>query len=223
MPYSVAEVAQQLGVNHERVRAMIAAGLLRARKLAGRWLIEEASVRDLLAKPRPVGRPFSVRRSWGVLMLASGRNPDWLSASDVSRLRGRLRDRSLVELARRLERRAQKRQYRAHPSDVERIAAVRRAIRTGVSAAADLGLEIVGEGEVDIYIPADRLEPLIKRFALQHSERPNVVIRAVPEIWPFRRGERVAPAAVVGVDLLGSTDARFQRVGRELLEQVEAE
>lgn len=153
-------------------------------------------------------------------MLASGRHPDWLSASDVSRLRGRLRDQSLEELAPRLERRAERRAYRAHPSDVERIASVQRAVRSGPSAADKHDLDLVSSGEVDVYIPADRLEALVKRFSLRRSERPNVVVRAVPEIWPFRRGERFAPAAVVGVDLLSSVDARFQRAGRALLRQV---
>lgn len=202
---------------------MIGAGLLRARKLAGRWLIDRASLEELLANPRPVGRPFSVRRSWGLLMLASGRHPDWLSASDVSRLRGRLREQRLEELAARMARRASRRSYRAHPSDLRRIADVPDAVRTGPSAADEHGLDIVSEGEVDVYLPAPRLEAMLKKFALSESERPNVVIRAVPEIWPFGPDDRVAPAAVVGVDLLSATDARFRRAGRELLKRLDSD
>ena len=220
MPYSVAEAAQRLGVNRERVGAMIAAGQLRARKFAGRWLVDESSVDELLARPRPVGRPFSVRRSWGLLMLASGRHPDWLSPPDVSRLRRVLRERSLEELAPRLERRATKHVYRAHPSDLVRLLEAGEAVRAGVSAADAHGLDLVVDDEADLYAAVGRLEDLKRRFALRMSERPNVTLRAVPEIWPFREEERFAPPAVVGVDLLGSVEPRLRRAGKQLLERI---
>jgi excisionase family DNA binding protein len=220
MPYSVAEAAQRLGVNRERVRAMIAAGQLRARKFAGRWLIDESSVDELLARPRPVGRPFSVRRSWGLLMLASGRLPDWLSPPDVSRLRRVLRERSLEELAPRLEGRATKHVYRAHPSDLTRIPAAGAVLLAGASGAGEYRLDLVSEGELDVYGEAGHLEELTHRFALRESDRPNLTLRAVTEIWPFHSGERVVPPAVIGIDLLASVEPRFQRAGKQLLERL---
>jgi excisionase family DNA binding protein len=220
MPYSVAEAAQRLGVNRERVGAMIAAGQLRARKFAGRWLIDESSVDELLARPRPVGRPFSVRRSWGLLMLASGRLPDWLSPPDVSRLRRVLRERSLEELAPRLEGRATKHVYRAHPSDLARIPAAGAVLLAGASGAGEYGLDLVSEGELDVYGEAGRLAELKHQFALRESDRPNLTLRVVTEIWPFHSGERVVPPAVIGVDLLASVEPRFQRAGKQLLERI---
>ena len=220
MPYSVAEAAQRLGVNRERVGAMIAAGQLRARKFAGRWLIDESSVDELWARPRPVGRPFSVHRSWGLLMLASGRHPDWLSPPDVSRLRRVLRERSLEELAPRLEGRATKHLYRAHPSDLARIPTAGVVLLAGASGAGEYGLDLVSEGELDVYGEAGRLAELKDRFALRESERPNFTLRVVPEIWPFQSGERVVPPAVIGVDLLASVEPRFRRAGKQLLERI---
>lgn len=221
MPYSVPEAAQRLGVNRERIGALIAAGQLRARKFAGRWLIDESSVDELLARPRPVGRPFSVRRSWGLLMLTSRRHPDWLSPADVSRLRRVLRERSLRELAPRLERRATKWLYRAHPSDLGRMPSAGAVVLAGASGAEEHGFGLVSEGELDVYIKAGRLADLKRRFALRDSELPNVTIRAVSEVWPFQKGERVAPPVVIGVDLLSSPEPRFRRAGKQLLDRID--
>lgn len=221
MPRSVAQAAELLGVNHERVRALIAAGALEASKLGGRWLIEDASLERLLRRERPTGRPFSPRRSWGLLMLAAGRNPGWLSGSDISRLRGRLRDQPLRELLPRLYRRARVHHLRAHPSDLVRLADERDAVRTASSAAQDHGLDLVAGDELDIYLPDRRLKRLRREYALTSSDRPNLTVRVIPKIWPFEPKELVAPEPVVAVDLATSDDPRTRRAGLELLDRID--
>jgi hypothetical protein len=47
----------------------------------------------------------------------------------------------------------------------------------------------------------------------------NLIVRAVDDLWPFN-SERVAPEAVVAVDLIDSADQRSRRAGSELLKQI---
>ena len=119
---STSEAAIRLGISPARVRSMIANGLLKADKVGGRWLIQLSSVEKRQEARRLPGRMFSPGRAWGLLWLASRRHPDWLSPTDISHLRRRLRQASLIDLAPRLQKRAVVHRLRAHPSDLPRIA-----------------------------------------------------------------------------------------------------
>lgn len=85
---SVPEAAEQLGVSPQRVRAMIAAGLLDADRVAGRWLIE---VGALPQEQRRAGQPYSPRIAWAVMNIAGGKPAQGLAQSEHSRLRARWR------------------------------------------------------------------------------------------------------------------------------------
>jgi excisionase family DNA binding protein len=215
---SVSEAAELLQVNAPRVRAMIAAGILDAAKVGGRWVVSVESVEKRRAADAKPGRLLSSRRAWGLLLLASGVRPDWLDPSEVSRLRSRLREESLEALAPRLRNRAVVHRFRAHPSDLARIGEEAKVVRAGISAAAEHALDLSPAADLlDAYLPAKLLQRLKKKYVLQPSPRPNVVLRAIDGLWPFAEGATFAPAVVVGVDLLDSDDARLQRAGRELL------
>jgi hypothetical protein len=58
---------------------------------------------------------------------------------------------------------------------------------------------------------------LQKKYALQPNPKPNVILRVVEGVWPFEEGTTVAPAMVVGVDLIESDDPRLRRAGQWLL------
>lgn len=85
---SVSDAASELAVSQARVRQMISAGQLRARKLGGRWLVDAGA----LARPRPVaGRPMSVRMAWALMEMADGREVPGLAATERRRLAEKLR------------------------------------------------------------------------------------------------------------------------------------
>ncbi|MGI8468974.1 MAG: helix-turn-helix domain-containing protein [Pyrinomonadaceae bacterium] len=52
---SVKEVAQILGVNHQRVQALISQGRLPAQKIGNSYVIKESDLQ--LVEDRPTGRP----------------------------------------------------------------------------------------------------------------------------------------------------------------------
>ena len=63
MEIGVKEVAAQLGVTERRVRQLIDAGALPARRVAGRLLVEETGI----PRSRPVARPMSPRIAWAFI------------------------------------------------------------------------------------------------------------------------------------------------------------
>lgn len=219
---SVAEAASRLGVNQARVRAMIAADLLDAERVGGRWLIDPDSVDRRKYVARSAGRPFSPNQAWGLLMVAAGMSPEWLSAWDLSRARGRLRRQGLLALAPRLVRRAAAYHLRAHPSDLSRISGEKSVVLAGVSAAERHGISLVAPGYAEFYASEEIMRRLTRQYALQPSQRPNLLVRVVSGFWPFAERCSIAPAPVVGVDLLDSYDARTRRAGKALLEEVDA-
>ena len=220
---SVAEAARRLGVNQARVRAMISASVLDAVKVGGRWLVEPQSIERRVRSDVSVGRPLSSANAWGVLWVAAGLEPSWLSASALSRVRRRLREDGLIALAPRLRTRAQTHRLRAHPSDVERIGAEECVVRTGISTVRDHDLLLVAPGRVEAYVREPDLDELMARYALRpDAVEHNVLFRIVSGIWPFEVESRVAPVPVVGVDLMASDDARTRREGVQLLEGVES-
>jgi excisionase family DNA binding protein len=220
---SVAEAAQRLGISTARVRALAQAGLLDAARVGQRWIVAPESVDRRLAAGVDQGRPLDARTAWALLWLASG-DPalqrlaeGWLTPWARSRARGRLKRVHWPSLAPRLRARAAVHRLRAHPSDLPRIADEPDVVRTGVSAAAAHGLDVAGSGVLDAYVPARALPDLARRYLLEASEWPNVVLRAVGVPWPFPPGQFEAPALVVALDLLDSDDSRSRRAATECL------
>src|SRR5438876_9984715 len=120
---SVIDAAEVLAVDPRRARAMIKAGQLEARKLAGGWLIDPQSLERARARRAGRGRPLAEPNAWGILAILAGEEPRWLSAHQQSRLRSYLRANGPERVLPRLNRRARTDRRRAHPSDLSRIAA----------------------------------------------------------------------------------------------------
>jgi excisionase family DNA binding protein len=217
MGISVKEAAERLSVNTARVRALIAAGVLSADKVGGRWLVDETSVARQ-ASGRIIGRPFSPARSWGLLMLASNRAAPWLSRSDRSKLRRRLRETAIQALAPRLRKRADVCEFRAHSSDLKRIASDGRTVLTGISAAQVHKQDLSVVGQVEAYVRVCDLRRLQRDFHLEPSRKGgNVTLRVVDRPWPFGDSDAHAPEIVVAVELLSSDDQRTRRAGTQIL------
>ncbi len=88
---------------------------------------------------------------------------------------------------------------------------------TGVTAAADLRLGLVGVREVDAYVREDQLGVIRQRYHLNESRDPNVTLRVVPDLGLGWGGTRYAPLSAIAVDLLEEGDARSRQVGEDLL------
>jgi excisionase family DNA binding protein len=218
---SVTKAATLLGVNTARVRALVASGKLAATKIGGHWLVDADSVARRIERGPVTGRSFSAAKAWGLLMVAAGLRPPWLGVEDLSRVRRALREQGLLALWPRLGRRAVPHLLRAHPSDLERISSD-GLVCTGAGAAHHHDLDLVAPGELEGYLLEKGFAPLVKRYALEPSDRPNLILRVVAGVWPFEFADTVAPAPVVGVDLIESDDPRSRRAGEELLRRVQA-
>lgn len=216
------DAAKRLGVRPERVWALARAGEFDAEQVAGRWVVEPASLERWSAISHVAGRPWSPHKAWALLLLeaqdeAANDHLAALHPSDRSRLRAVVRDRSLFDMAPRLRRRARIHRLRAHRSDVDRIAREKGLVLTGVSAADAHGFDIHAPGVVEAYVPADGAAALVRKYSLDASVDPNVLLHAVAGRWPFQPDAQIAPPIVAALDLLEGDDERTRRAGRDYL------
>lgn len=224
----VSEAADRLGVNPSLVRAMIRSGALDARKLGDRWLVDPGSLdRRETVKP-PKGRPFSPKNAWALLLESEGgevrRQAEMLkglSPSALSRVRFRLRGWGIASLAPRLRGRARVQRLRAHPSDLPRIESEPWVVRGGASALREYGIDLVAPGEIEVYVQAENLGELKRKYFLEASSRPNVILHVVGEPWPFPASCQTVPAVVAALDLLEADDETSRFAGRGLLARLE--
>lgn len=215
----VSEAADILGVHPSRVRAMVNSGQLNAEKLAGRWFINRSSLERRSSIDSPDGRPFSPVNAWALLCLADGKQAGWIDKSAQSRLRGHLKRRSWEELVPRLRSRARSIRLRAHPSALNRLAQEPGVISAGVSAASWYGIDIQPSDEMEAYIYESRADELTHRYRMEPSERPNVVLRVVPDDVPADWQECVG-GVVAAIDLVESQDPRSRRAGNDYLSRI---
>lgn len=221
---SIPEAAEELGLHPSRVRALAAAGTLPAVKIGKQWAVDRVAVARRLRGEHGAGRPLEPHNAWAILFLASGDQPDWLSAKEVWRFRQLLRIDGLSRLAPRLGRRGKPRPLAAHPGELAYLLEDRALVRSGVSAAGSYELDLVSGAEADGYITESRLGEFERAHALEPASMgaANVVVRVVPDsAWHFSPGRKVAPPAAVALDLLQDADPRSQRAGRELLKRTE--
>lgn len=215
---STAEAADRLGLTSGRVRELIASGALRARRVSNRFLVSRDDVDGRGSGPSTVGRPFSPRRAWAIILLASGVVPPGLDPVTLSKLRRVLREKDLWSIRPRLASRAKRRELRAHSSDLARLEAEPGVVRTGARHAAAAGFSLIASvAPVELYLDAPTAERLVARYRLRPSDRPNVVFHVVPpEVRSWIAGP-VAPRPAVALDLADDRDPRSQQVAREFL------
>jgi hypothetical protein len=85
-----------------RVYALVRDNRLRAQRVGGRLLINRDDVDARVSGAPAVGRPFSPRRAWALILLAAGETPRGVDAATKSKLRRLLRDRDLWSMRARL-------------------------------------------------------------------------------------------------------------------------
>jgi excisionase family DNA binding protein len=211
---SVADAAEQLGVNVQRVHQRIADGSLPAERVGHQWVIDDADLARL--DRRPPGRPLSARSAW-VLALVAGLDdeastgraslPPDITASERSRARARLRGflgdalearRSDPEAAVEhvaaglrglLRHRARRRTFRVSPRDLAVLRADGRVIASGLSLPASG----IGSGDVvEGYVHADHGQGLLADFLLSEARHAaaNVVLHVVDRAVIPRREDR---------------------------------
>lgn len=217
---SPAEAARRLGVTKRRIYSLVADQRIRARRVGGRLLIERDDVDARVEGSLAIGRPFSPRRTWALLLLAAGKDPSGIDPATKSKLKRLLRERDLWSMRARLVGRAQRRPLRAHSSDLVRIEAEPGVVRTGARHAADAGLGLVApDAPLEVYVNEAMADQLVERYRLAPNSRPNVVLRVVPaEAFRWLEGP-LAPRPAIALDLAEDRDPRSQEVARAILER----
>jgi len=221
---AVGEAAQRLGLDPSRVRQLARCGQLRASRVGHQWLIDADAVGERARRGAARhGRPLAPRSAWGLLVHASGTEPDWLNRVERSRIRRRLRELAAggdVDLHALLRSRADVHRVYAHPAAIGRILGEPGVIRSGASAVSEVGADLIAADLAEAYVSETHLDHLIRRYRLRPVARPNLILRVPRAVWPFPAGQVVAPAPVVAADLLDATDERSQRAGRQLFAEV---
>jgi len=217
---STTQAADALGLTADRVRQLVASGALGSRRLGGRYLVRRDDVEARSDAGASSGRPFSPRRAWALVLMADGVAPAGMDPITLSKLRAVLRDRSLWAIRSRLGSRAERRDLRAHSSDLDRLELEAGVILTGGRHAREAGLGLVApDAVVELYVDRPTADRLAARYALRPSERPNVRLRVLPPGIAGWLDVRVAPRLAVALDLAEDRDPRAQAAAREALER----
>lgn len=225
---SVADAARRLQVSPRRVRALLEDGRLQGRLVGGRWLLSSGDVEHRRQLALPAGRPLSQASAWHVLAVLARADDALRDLAPPMRSRARARATELrlsqpAEMARRwrsaLRSRARISEFYAHPSVVRELLDDPRIVRSGISAASDLGADLMVAGGAEGYVRSRDLPQLQDKYALNPhpGARANVRLRVVDDDqarWLFR--QRVAPAAVVAADLMEREASRDREAGIKL-------
>lgn len=214
MDVGVAEASAQLGVSPQRVRQLVEAGLLPARRVGGRWVFDTEALARRKETSR-VGRPLSPRVAWSLIgLLESGTAPD-LDPAERSRLRARLRRRpELREVAQWCRNRSEVHCLAGHRSAPSRLLDIAGAVPTGASAPTQ---DLIDLASVEVYLSDDGARRAIRQLHLRPADptSANAVIR-VPRgpRWPFPDGH--AGPVTIALDLWDAAEPRSRRTARRL-------
>jgi segregation and condensation protein B len=230
---SPSEAARRLGVTRSRIYALVGQGLLDPLGSAerGRGLsISSSSVERRLYAAAPVGQPLSPSSAWAVLALASGdaafrdHVAARLSDPDRSRARTRLLDHTLVDLLPRLRGRGTLRRFALSAEALVDVLSDARLVLAGPSAARALRWDLPdGRWPVEAYIPEPALVDVVDRYELDPDPSGDLVLRSVPEPWPFPAQMRVVPELVAAVDLADGPVLDLVELGRAHLIELSAD
>lgn len=163
------------------------------------------------------GRALVPATAWGALWELSGERAAWLSPTDRSRLRARLRRYDAEQLVAATRARAERRPVRVLPAYRAPVLAVEGVVISGLTAAAAVGADVISAGgEDEAYCSTATFARLRDDYALTDRGQANLILRVPRFDLPLEGRERM-PDAVVAVDLAESSDVRTRRAGLDLL------
>ncbi|MEV1285915.1 helix-turn-helix domain-containing protein [Micromonospora sp. NPDC049679] len=222
---SVAEAADQLGVDPSLVRRLLRSGALEGDQVGLAWLVDRNDLaRRVAHRPLP-RRPMAARRAWGLLLMLAGLPAPWLDPAARSKVRA-----FAIHLAggeadvwrAALRARAQVDRCWMHPAALQRLAQEPRVAAAGASAAMKAGADLVVVAAVpEFYVPAD-LWPQLRRelHVRDRGPEPNVIVRVPHDVWPFAEGQSDLAPSVLAADLVESGEDRAARAGAEMLNRL---
>lgn len=215
---TVAQAAERLGVGPEQVRRLIRAGKLAAHRVGRTLVLDDDAVDGRARLPITAGRALAPRTVWAALWQLSGKDVDWLSAADRSRLVARLRGYDAERLVAASRDRAERYELRILPAYRQRVLAVDGVVPSGLTAATAVGADIVAAESADeVYCTATTLTALRHELGLSERGQPNLVVRVPRYDRLDLTGRTHMPAAVVAVDLAESAEVRTRRAGLDML------
>lgn len=209
---AVAEAAERLGVTTRQVQHLAAQGDI---QMVARGVVDGTSVdRHLALHATTHRRAWSEMTAWAAVALLSGFAPEWLGASQVSRLKGRLRLLSAAQLVERARERARVTRYVGHSRGGERLAA---ELVTASRSSAAVGL--ADTGDVDGYLAGADVAALIRRHGLRRDDEGRVTLRATSADMEMVEGLAEASPVLSALDLAESLDAREREAGLRVLDE----
>jgi excisionase family DNA binding protein len=233
---SVHEAADALGVSMQRVRQLIKAGQIPARRSSAGWLIPSDAVAER-SKSLHQGRPPAPQTAWSVIALLSAASdlasqPEGdQNASAISLVPDRkVRHRVLRALAgmpdpavddtawrRLLSSRGRARRLWAHPGVLDRLAADPRVSVGGViPELAEREGRTAGAGQLQLYVGEADADEVVRRYRMRDDRAGQVSLVIVPSSVPAAlapRGGHPAPAPAAAADLLEDEDPRARHAG----------
>ncbi len=229
MTIGVGEAARTLGLTPARVRALIAAGALPARRVGRVHVLDERDVSQFGTQERPAHvRAMAPRIAWAAAALGDGVRPDWIRTDELSRLRARLSSAGGAVGTWRAQLRdiGERRRFRAGPDQVTRLLASPLVVRTGRSATNLVTDALVGPVGASVWAPtAAAANELQRSLGLLPSSTGNVTVGIpatdAPTAWGAD-GEN-AYRLIVAVDLLHDGDPRSVSAARALVDAVARE
>jgi hypothetical protein len=219
---TVAEVVDKLGITRASVHDLLRSGQLTPIGQAGRTLlIDRFSVERLAASGTRRGRSWTAKTAWAALAILSGQNPTWITTSEKSRLKKRLRDLdadAVCILARNKDRTIR---FRATADGLS--ALNDHLIASGASAMQDestaetFGMS-TGGGITEGYVMSGDAQALANAFGLVEDPDGNAILHEVELSEPFIDGH--APVAAIAVDLMGSLATRERSAGQRVINEL---
>lgn len=233
---SVHEAADVLGVSMQRVRQLINAGQIAARRSSAGWLIPSDAVAER-SKGLHHGRPPAPRTAWSVIALLAVASelasqpegdhnasvislvPDRRVRHRVLRLLAGMPDPAVDDAAwrRLLSSRGHARRVWAHPGVLDRLAADPRVSVGGAIAefAEHDGLT-ARPGQLQLYVGEADADEVVRSYRMRDDRAGQVSLLIVPSSVPAAlapSGGHPVPVPAAAADLLEEEDPRARRAG----------
>lgn len=242
---SVHEAADCLGVSMERVRQMIYAGQLAARRSSAGWLIPAESVAQRSGSVH-TGRPLAPQTAWAAIAVLAAAcvhaSPSSEQAVPLAELipDRRVRHRVLRLLAslpdpvadagpwrRLLSARGQARRLWAHAGVLDLLAGDSRVSRGGAAGAAPADHDglTARPGRLELYVSEADAQGLIRQYRMRDDNEGQVHMVIVPASVPPELAPgwgTPAPAPAAASDLLEEDDPRAHHAAAIVLQSHQA-